>query len=136
MRGAGGTEGGIGRFLIGFIMMVAGGYMFLNSIQVSYAFGFSSSFMRFGGFSLTGGMVFVPFIFGVGMVFYNAKNLIGWGLAAASLIMMGFGVISNIKLRFTHMTSFDLLVILTLMVGGMGLFLSSLKAFNLPDAEE
>ena len=130
MRGAGGTDGGIGRFLIGSIMMVAGGYMFLSAIHVTYAFGFSSSFMRVGGFNLTGGMVFVPFIFGIGMVFYNSKNLVGWGLAAASIVMMTFGVISSVKLRLDNMTSFDLLVILTLTVGGLGLLLSSLKSFE------
>lgn len=130
MRGAGGTEGGIGRFLIGLTMMVAGGYMFLNSIQVTYAFGFSSHFVRIGGINLTGGMVFVPFIFGIGMVFYNYKNVIGWGLTAASLVMMAFGVISSVKLRLNHMTSFDLLVIMTLAIGGLGLFLSSLKGFE------
>ncbi|PCJ34857.1 MAG: hypothetical protein COA99_14280 [Moraxellaceae bacterium] len=130
MRGAGGTDGGIGRFLMGLVMMVAGGYMLLNAIHVTYAFGFSSSFMRVGGFNLTGGMVFVPFIFGIGMVFYNSKNVIGWCLAGASIVMMVFGVISSVKLRLDNMTSFDLLVILTLAVGGIGLFLSSLKSFD------
>lgn len=36
--GAGGTEGGIGRFFMGLIMMVAGGYLFLNNIQVGHSF--------------------------------------------------------------------------------------------------
>lgn len=130
MRGAGGTNGGIGRFLMGLVMIVAGSYMFLNAIHVSYAFGFSTSVMRFGGVSLTGGMVLVPFIFGIGIIFYNSKNYLGWGLAAASLIMLAFGVISSVKFRLTNMTSFDLLVILTLMVGGIGMFLSSLKNFD------
>ncbi|OUS30098.1 hypothetical protein A9Q99_06340 [Gammaproteobacteria bacterium 45_16_T64] len=130
MRGAGGTNGGIGRFLMGLTMMVAGSYMFLNAIHVTYAFGFSTSFMRVGGMSLTGGMVLVPFIFGIGIIFYNSKNFIGWGLAAASLIMLAFGVISSVKFRLDNMTSFDLLVILTLMVGGIGMFLSSLKTFD------
>ncbi len=39
MRGAGGTSGGIGHFLIGIVMMCAGFYLLLNSITVSSSFG-------------------------------------------------------------------------------------------------
>ena len=76
---------------------------------------------------LTTGMVLVPFIFGVGMVFYNAKSIIGWGLAAASLVFLVFGVISSISFKLRHMSAFDFLMILTLAVGGIGLILSSLR---------
>lgn len=126
-QGAGGTEGGIGRFLIGLVMIIAGGYLFLQSIVVTNHFGFGYSLYSFGGFNLTSGMVLVPFIFGVGIIFYNAKNPIGWLLAAGALIMLGFGVISSIGFRFRHMSAFDLIVILVLFIGGIGLFLSSLR---------
>lgn len=37
-KGAGGTSGGIGKFIIGLTMLIAGGYLFLNSIHVSSIF--------------------------------------------------------------------------------------------------
>ena len=37
MEGAGGTAGGIGSFLVGFIMAVAGGYLITQHVQVSIA---------------------------------------------------------------------------------------------------
>ena len=128
--GAGGSRGGIGRFFIGLAMIVAGGYLFLNSIQVTHNFGLGRTLYSFGGFSMTTGMVLVPLIFGVGMIFYNAKNIIGWFLAAASLIMLAFGIISSIQFRFQSMSAFDLIVILVLLVGGIGLFLSSLREYR------
>ena len=130
IQGAGGTKGGIGRFLIGFVMMVAGGYLFLDAIRVTHHFGFGYALYSFGGFHLTTGMVLVPFIFGIGIIFYNAKNFLGWVLAAASLIMLGFGVISSIKFRMRTMSAFELISILVLLIGGLGLFLSSLKSFD------
>jgi len=128
MRGAGGTEGGIGRFFIGLTMMVAGGYLFLHNIHVSVRFGLGYMFFSVWGVGITSGMVLVPFIFGVGMIFYNSRNLLGWGLAVASLVMLSFGVIAQTRFQLRSMTAFELLTILVLLVGGIGLFLSSLRS--------
>ena len=67
-------------------------------------------------------------MFGVGMIFYNSKNWIGWGIAGASLVALIFGVIANMTLQLARMSAFDLIVILVLLVGGIGLFLRSLRA--------
>jgi hypothetical protein len=128
MRGAGGTEGGVGRFFIGLIMMIAGGYLFLHNIQVSVGFGFGYQMFNLWGVGITSGLVLVPFIFGVGMIFYNSSNVLGWLLALASLVMLGFGVISQAHFHMRSMTAFELLTILVLLVGGIGLFLSSLRS--------
>lgn len=131
MMGAGGTRGGVGRFVIGFVMLVAGGYLFLNNIHVSTNFRFGglgmSSFRSFGGFS-TSGYVFIPFIFGIGLIFYNYKNIAGWLLFIAAMIMLTFGVITSINLRLVSMSAFQLISIIVLMIGGLGLFLSSLRS--------
>ncbi|GGP52615.1 hypothetical protein [Shewanella saliphila] len=136
MKGAGGTSGGIGQFFIGLVMMCGGFYMLLNAIKITSSFGLGSHLYHFGGFSLTSGMVMIPFIFGVGMMFYNAKNPFGWLLTFGSLVALIFGVISSINFRFSYMSAFDLIVILVLSIGGLGLFLRSLKAIDnrYPDA--
>lgn len=128
MRGAGGTSGGSGRFLIGLIMLCGGVYLLLNSINVHSQYGFSARLYNIGGFGVTSGMIMIPFMFGVGMVFYNARNYLGWLLAGGSIIGLIFGVISSIQFTFRAMSAFDLIVILVLSVGGLGLFLSSLKS--------
>lgn len=125
--GAGGTQGGTGQFLIAVIMMIGGGYLLLENIIVTPIFGFGMVTFTVGGFGVTTGMVLIPFMFGIGMIFYNARNWIGWLLAGGALVAMIFGVISNITLQFTRMSVFDLIVILVLLVGGLGLFLRSLR---------
>ncbi len=129
-EGAGGTSGGIGRFFIGLVMIVAGGYLLLDAIHVTNTFGMGTALYQFGGFRLTSGLVLIPFIFGIGFVFYNSKNPLGWILVIASLIMLGFGVIANIHFRLRAMSAFELLMILGLFIGGIGLFLSSLRKFD------
>ncbi|PXW72411.1 hypothetical protein C7964_101523 [Loktanella sp. PT4BL] len=127
-RGAGGSDGGTGSFLIGLIMMVGGGYLLLNGIVVRPNFGLGSRVFGIGGVPITSGMILIPFMFGIGMIFYNAKNWLGWGIAGAALVALIFGVIANMTLQLAQMSAFDLIVILVLLVGGIGLFLRSLRA--------
>jgi len=139
MRGAGGTSGGLGSFFIGLIMMCGGFYMLLNAITVTSSFGMGMHLYGFsaagGRYSVTSGMIMIPFMFGVGLIFYNSKNILGWILSLGSITALIFGVISSIRFSFRTMTSFDLIVILVLAIGGLGLFLRSLKALDekLPD---
>jgi len=127
MRGAGGSSGGQGLFFIGFFMFCGGMYMLLNSISFRANLGFGASIYNFGGIGITSGMIMIPFMFGVGMIFYNAKNKFGWLLAAGSLTALIFGVISKIRFHMQSMSAFDLSVILILTVGGLAIFLRSLK---------
>lgn len=125
--GAGGSSGGTGSFFIGLIMMTAGSYLFLNSIRVTHRFGLGYGIFNYRGFSLTGGMVLIPLIFGIGMIFYNSKNIAGWALSLASFVMLGFGIIQSINFSMMGMSAFDLVCILVLMAGGAGMFLNSLR---------
>lgn len=132
MNGAGGTNGGTGKFLIGFIMFCTGLYLFLTAISVNSGFSMSTKILdksMLGGMniSLTSGMVIIPFMFGVGMIFYNAKNIIGWLLSIASLSALIFGIISTLNFSIKSMNAYELLTMIVLLVGGLGLFLSSLK---------
>ena len=128
MRGAGGSSGGIGRFLIGLAMMIGGTYLFLDSIRIG--FNWHHSIYRWGGFNFTGGMVLIPFMFGIGFIFYNKKNVLGWILAGGSLLAFIFGVVRSLRFNLAGISAFDLIVTLVLMFGGLGLFVSSLKDFE------
>jgi len=134
MKGAGGTSGGLGHFFIGLIMMCGGFYMLLNAITVTSNFGMGMRLYGFsamgGHYNITSGMIMIPFMFGVGIIFYNGKNILGWLLAIGSVAGLIFGVISSIRFSFRTMTSFDLIVILVLAMGGLGLFLKSLKTID------
>jgi len=109
-------------------MLCGGLYLLFNSIQVHGYYGFGARLYNMGGLGITSGMIMIPFMFGVGIIFYNAKNYLGWILASGSLVALVFGVISEIRFSFQNMTAFDLIVILVLAVGGLGLFLSSLRS--------
>ena len=134
-KGAGGTDGGVGRYLSGLIMMCVGGYLFLTKVAVttgalSRGFGFGTRLYGAGGFGITGGMILIPFVIGIIMIFWNSRNVFGWLLSAISVIALIAGIIVNIRMSLMPMSAFDILVLLVLMGGGAGLFFSSLKNFS------
>lgn len=131
MKGAGGTSGGLSQFFMGIVMMCGGFYMLLNSIVITSSWGMGARLYNFGGgYALTSGMIMIPFLFGVGIIFYNSRNPIGWLLTVGSLTGLIFGVISSIHFSFRSMSAFDLIVILVLAFGGVGFFLRSLKDYS------
>ncbi len=132
MQGAGGSEGGVGKFFIGLFMLCGGFYMLFNAVMVqsSFSLGYGMyGLQAFGSnLSITSGMIMIPFIIGIAMVFYNVKSLLGWVLALGSLGALIFGVISSLHFNLRSMSLFDLIVILILAFGGLALFLSSMRS--------
>ncbi|NND02865.1 MAG: hypothetical protein HKN91_08760 [Acidimicrobiia bacterium] len=124
--GAGGTQGGIAQFLLGVAMTISGGYLLLNSIRVD-GWGFGSRVFGVGGWGVTSGMILIPFIIGVVIIFYDSKKWYGWLLSGGSLLALVIGVIANVRFRFQNMSAFDILVILVLLFGGIGLVMAGVR---------
>jgi hypothetical protein len=127
MKGAGGTSGGTGQFFLGLVMMCGGFYLLLNSVVVSSGFGLGVRLFGIGGLGITGGIILIPLIIGVAMIFYNARSALGWLLAIGSLAGLVFGVIASLSMSLRTMSAFELICILVLAFGGLGLFLRSLR---------
>ena len=128
MRGAGGTEGGTGSFFLGIGMAGAGLYLLLRSIQVTSGFGLGYGLWNVGGIGVTSGMVLVPVCIGIAMVFWNARNPLGWLLSVGGLGAMLVGVIASLRLTLVRMDLFELLTVLVLCFGGTGLVARSLRS--------
>ena len=121
MRGAGGTPGGLGTFLAGSAMVVAGGYLLLTRVTVS-----SGLWMLWGYNAF--GLSLVPLLVGIGILFFDGRSLIGWVLAAAGTLIILVGIIANLHVYFMPTSLFDTLLILGLLAGGIGLVARSLRA--------
>lgn len=110
----GGTPGGLGEFLLGFIMVCVGGYLLMNQVVVA------SSYWNFGGAN-TFGITLIPMLIGIGLLFWNGRSAIGWLLAAGGLLFILGGVIANLHIYFQPATLFHTIIMLVLVVGGLGL---------------
>ena len=121
IKGAGGTPGGVGTFLFGLGMMVVGGYLLLQQVQVH------SGFWGWFGPS-TFGLTLVPLLVGIGFLFFDGKSAVGWLLAGAGALIIVAGIIANLQIWFRPTSLYNTLVMLGLLAGGVGLVARSLKA--------
>ncbi|NTW48480.1 MAG: hypothetical protein HGB19_01860 [Chlorobiales bacterium] len=119
MKGAGGTEGGLGSFFIGVVMLGAGLWMLFDSIHVSSGYGLISRY--YGGSGL---ITMGPLILGIFFLFFNSKNKIGWILSGVGLLLIITDVISSLQF-FMHMKLWQLIVVLVFIFGGLGMTLRS-----------
>jgi hypothetical protein len=129
MRGAGGTPGGIGTFLLGAAMVVGGGYMLLQQVTVT------SGYWYFGGYNAFG-VSLLPLLAGIGVLFYNGRSPIGWLLAGAGALIIVLGIVLHLQIFFRSTTLFDTLVILGLLAGGIGCVARSLRAYGPAEGDE
>ena len=118
-RNVGGTPGGLGDFLMGFIMACVGGYLLANQVMIV------GSYWSFYGAN-TFGITLLPMLFGVGMLFWNGRSVIGWLLTGAGALFIVAGVIANLHIYFQPATLFHTLVMLVLLVGGLALIARAL----------
>jgi uncharacterized protein len=121
MRGAGGTPGGLGSFLAGLAMVVAGGYLLLTKVTVT------SGLWHFWGYNAFG-LSLLPLLIGIGILFFDGRSLPGWLLTAAGALIILVGIIANLHVYFRPTSLFDTLLILILLAGGLGLVARSLRA--------
>jgi hypothetical protein len=119
--GAGGTPGGVGQFFFGLAMAIGGGYLLLNQVIVTS-----------GAWSLWGynafGLSLLPFVVGIGFLFFNGKSPIGWLLTFAGVVIIFAAILMNMSIYFRSTSLFNTLTMLVLLAGGIGLIASSLRA--------
>ena len=120
MRGVGGTPGGLGSFLAGLAMVVAGGYLLLTRVTVT------SGLWHFWGYNAFG-LSLVPLLVGIGVLFFDGRSILGWLLTGAGAIIIVVGIVANLHVYFRPTSLFDTLLILILLAGGLGLVARSLR---------
>jgi hypothetical protein len=113
-RDAGGTPGGFGHFVLGFMMTCIGGYLLVNQVTVV------GSFWNFYGEN-TFGITLLPILFGIGLLFWRGRSVIGWFLTIAGALFIFAGILANLHIFFRPTSLFNTIVMLILLVGGLGL---------------
>lgn len=120
-RGAGGTPGGLGEFLIGLAMAAGGAYLLAQQVTVT------SGYWNVWGHNAFG-LTLLPLLFGVGLLFFNGRSVLGWLLLVAGSAILLAGILMNLQIYFQSTSLFNTLVMLVLLFGGLGLIARSLRS--------
>jgi predicted membrane channel-forming protein YqfA (hemolysin III family) len=116
----GGTPGGLGMFLFGLALAIAGGYLMMNQVQVT------SGYWQWWGPN-TFGLTLLPLVIGIGLLFFNGKSIAGWLLAGGGAVIIFVGILSNLQIYFQQTSLFNTILMLTLFAAGLGLMARALK---------
>jgi hypothetical protein len=120
IRDVGGTSGGLGMFLLGLAMACIGGFLITDKVTIV-----GSYWSFWGGSSF--GITLLPMLFGVAILFWNGKSVIGWLLTIAGALFIFAGIIANMHIYFQATSLFNTMVMLILLVGGLSLIARSLR---------
>ena len=127
----GGTEGGEAAFFagLGLVLTGLGLYLLFDSVQVQAdGPGLVSQWIGGAGAwqTTSRGVVFLPLLIGVALLFYNARWKIGWGLLWSGLAVIAIEILSRLRFAFSMKTS-HLILILATTAAGIGLLLRGLR---------
>jgi uncharacterized protein len=123
MRRPGGTRGGAREFLLGVLLIAIGGYLFLDNVVVTSGWGE----LRFGRFTTSFGVVLIPLLIGIGLLFFDGKSKPGWLLTVASGGAIVVGIISKLEATWRPTSLLVSLLILGSIAAGIGLVARGLK---------
>jgi hypothetical protein len=121
IRGAGGTPGGVGQFLFGLGLVIAGGYLFLRRVTVT------SGLWTLWGYNAFG-LSLIPLLLGIGLLFFDGRSVIGWILTFGGMIIIFAGIIANLHIYFSPTSLTDTLIMLGMLAAGIGLVARSLRS--------
>lgn len=111
IRGAGGTAGGLGEFFGGAALAALGFYLFISRVNVMT--GLSSLWGGHGGYLL------LSLSFGVALLFFSAKSILGWILTVGSIGTVFVSVIANLTFYFQPTNLIRTVAMLALFFAGV-----------------
>jgi len=133
MRGSGGTEGGVGQFVLGLVLAIVGTYLFFDSVRVQT--GQAGWISRGAGRMMGGGrmgettsmgIVFVPFFIGIVALFVDSTKRWAWYVLYIGLAVLTVEILSRVF--FTMDTKLSLLLLIfVLIAAGSGLMIRSYR---------
>jgi hypothetical protein len=122
IRNVGGTPGGTRTFFLGLVMMIIGGYLLFDNVQVH---GGWWNWRGIGGYGQSFGITLIPLLLGIGILFVNGKSFVGRFLTGGGFLLILVGIIANLNIHFRQTSLFNTLVMLVCLVGGIGLIVRS-----------
>jgi uncharacterized protein len=123
IRGAGGTPGGVGQFVFGLGMVIAGGYLFLSRVTVL------SGYWTLWGYNAFG-VSLIPLLLGIGLLFFDGRSVFGWILTFGGVIVILVGIIANLQVYFSPTSLTNTMIMLGLLAAGVGVVARSLRSYS------
>lgn len=112
-------------FIIGIILLGVGLFLFSNQVSVGMTW-YSWRFFVFGSYNLSNGIVSIPLIIGIIMLFFDHKSILAKIFTTLGALFIILTIIMGIQFRFERTSLFVYILIVGLIAAGSGIILKVL----------
>ncbi|MCR5541753.1 MAG: hypothetical protein K6F71_13175 [Ruminococcus sp.] len=114
------------QFFMGFLLLGGGLYWLLNSFTVSSGFGMGMYSLF--GMQISGGVMLIPLLVGIGLIFFldGKKRFIGYCVSALGLLAIVISLLTSLQFRAKHgYTLYVYVIMFGMIFAGAALLLKS-----------
>lgn len=104
------------QFFFGLLMLSAGLFMIFQNLDVRSTWG--TGFLHVGGYSLPNGLIFLPLLIGIVMLFLMDRKVFGWIFIAVGIIIVITAVIMSVNIRWRTTNAYIFIVMFGLALAG------------------
>lgn len=122
MNKTGSSDHELLQFFIGFVLLGAGVYWILNSFEVSSSWGMYSFF----GWNITGGVMMIPLLVGIGLLFFCDKKIIGGCVTVLGIAIILISLLSSVSFHARYNTLYVYVLMFGMVAAGAGLLIKTL----------
>lgn len=110
----------LAEFLIGLVLLGAGVYWVLNSFVVTFSWG--SLWGSFGmSTSVATGLMLVPLLIGIGLLFFMDHKWVGWVVVAIGILAILVTLLTSVRFRPLSASLWQYVVMFGMIAAGAGL---------------
>ena len=113
----------LAKFFIGLVLLAVGLFMIFQNTTVSSSWGMGGYFYHIGGFGISNGMIMLPIIVGIGMLFFMKKRIYGWIVLAIGIAFVLFTIFATTHIHWRTTSAYVFVIMFGMTAAGAGLVL-------------
>lgn len=112
-------------FFVGLLMFGGGLFMILQNAQVTSSWGYGY-FYHIGSWGVPNGLIMLPLLIGIAMLFLMDRKIFGWIVTALGIIFILLTIIMSVRISWRTTSAYVFIIMFGLVAAGGGLMLKAL----------
>ena len=111
-------------FFIGLLMLAGGLFMIFQNLDVSSSWG--NGFFRIGTFQFANGLIMLPLIIGIAMLFLMKRKIFGWVALSIGIVIVLLSVLMTAQIHWRRTNAYVFIIMFGLTAAGGGMVIREL----------
>ncbi len=110
-------------FFVGLLMFGGGLFLILQNARVTSSWGYGGHIFSIGSWGVPNGMIMLPVLIGIVMLFMMEKKFFGWTVTILGIIFILFTIIMSVRITWITTSAYMFILMFGLVAAGGGLML-------------